>query len=118
MARRERLFQRDTNHLISRRLVEEAQTRGLGLALEDLSGIRERTNSQPRTKKERGRANRWAFAQLRLIWREQVDENHPGAFPSESRGSRAAEVRVAPLGRGSPTSTRSDAGYAAPPRGG
>jgi putative transposase len=67
LARRERLFQRDTNHLISRRLVEDAQARGLGLALEDLSGIRQRTNSQPRTRKERGRANSWAFAQLRAF---------------------------------------------------
>src|SRR5205814_141921 len=49
------------------RLVEDAQARGLGLALEDLSGIRQRTNSQPRTRKERGRANSWAFAQLRLF---------------------------------------------------
>ena len=67
LARRERLFQRDTNHLISRRLVEAAQAHGLGLALEDLTGIRERTNSQPRSKQERGRSNSWAFAQLRAF---------------------------------------------------
>jgi IS605 OrfB family transposase len=67
LARRERLFQRNINHLVSRRIVETAQATGRGIALEDLSGIRERTNIEPRPKKERGRSNRWAFYQLRLF---------------------------------------------------
>ena len=67
LARRERLFQRDINHLINRRIVATAQATGRGIALEDLSGIRERTNTEPRPKKERGRSNSWAFYQLRLF---------------------------------------------------
>jgi putative transposase len=62
---RERRFQRHTNHVISKTLVETAQTRQAALALEDLTGIRERTNQQPRTKTERRRGNSWAFFQLR-----------------------------------------------------
>jgi IS605 OrfB family transposase len=62
---RERRFQRHTNHVISKSLVETAQTRQAALALEDLTGIRERTNQEPRPKPERRRSNNWAFYQLR-----------------------------------------------------
>ena len=61
----ERRFQRHTNHVISKTLVETAQTATAALALEDLTGIRERTNQQPRNKTERRRNNNWAFFQLR-----------------------------------------------------
>jgi len=37
------------------------------IALEDLTGIRERTKTQARTKMERRRSNSWAFYQLRLF---------------------------------------------------
>jgi IS605 OrfB family transposase len=43
---------------------QSAQASGRAIALEDLTGIRERTNGQRRTRKERGRSNSWAFAQL------------------------------------------------------
>ena len=62
---RERRFQRHTNHVISKTLVRTAQSQQAALALEDLTGIRERTNTQPRTKTERRRGNSWAFYQLR-----------------------------------------------------
>ena len=62
---RERRFQRHTNHVISKTLVGTAQARQAAVALEDLKGIRERTNQQPRTKVERRRGNSWAFFQLR-----------------------------------------------------
>jgi len=35
------------------------------VAIEDLTGIRERTNQKPRNKTERRRSNAWAFYQLR-----------------------------------------------------
>jgi putative transposase len=35
------------------------------VAIEDLSGIRDRMNQQPRNKTERRRSNSWAFYQLR-----------------------------------------------------
>jgi len=37
------------------------------IAIEDLTGIRERTNEQPRNKTERRLSNSWAFYQLRLF---------------------------------------------------
>jgi len=61
----EKRFQRHTNHVISKALIETATLTQSALALEDLSGIRERTNKQPRTKTERRRSNSWAFFQLR-----------------------------------------------------
>lgn len=62
---RERRFQRATNHSISKALVTEAVQTHTLLALEDLTGIRERTNQDPREKTERRRSNSWAFFQLR-----------------------------------------------------
>ena len=35
------------------------------IAIEDLTGIRERTNQKPRNKTERRRSNSWSFYQLR-----------------------------------------------------
>jgi len=62
---RERRFQANINHTISFRLVKQAKAQGMSIALEDLTGIRERTNKQPRNKTERRRSNSWAFFQLR-----------------------------------------------------
>jgi len=62
---REKRFQRHTNHVISKALVVEATERRAMIVLEDLTGIRARTNTQPRSKTERRRGNSWAFDQLR-----------------------------------------------------
>lgn len=62
---RERRFQAQVNHTVSYRLVQHAKTTNQSIALEDLTGIRERTNQQPRSKTERRRSNSWAFFQLR-----------------------------------------------------
>lgn len=62
---REHRFQRHTNHCIAKTLVERAAETHAALALEDLTGIRERTNQQRRLKTERRRSNHWAFFQLR-----------------------------------------------------
>lgn len=62
---REKRYQSWVNHNISRQLVDKAATNGQAIALEDLTGIRERTNTLPRTKKERRLSNSWAFYQLR-----------------------------------------------------
>jgi IS605 OrfB family transposase len=64
---RERRFQAWINHNVSRRIVETAKSIGASIALEDLTGIRERTNQQPRNKTERRRSNSWAFHQLKLF---------------------------------------------------
>ena len=62
---KERRFQSQVNHTISIRLVRQAIDKEMSLALEDLTGIRERTNEQPRHRTERRRSNSWAFYQLR-----------------------------------------------------
>ena len=62
---REKKFQSWHSHKISKQLVEAAKQSNSVIALEDLTGIREQTNSQPRGKKERRLSNNWAFYQLR-----------------------------------------------------
>ncbi len=64
---KERKFQAWVNHNISKQIVTKAKHLDTGIALEDLTGIRERTNEQPRTKTERRRSNSWAFYQMRTF---------------------------------------------------
>nr|WP_306296818.1 transposase [Candidatus Entotheonella palauensis] len=45
--------------------METAQGEGAMVVLEDLTGIRERTNQQKRGKMEKRRSNAWAFYQLK-----------------------------------------------------
>ncbi|MBW4620759.1 MAG: transposase [Cyanosarcina radialis HA8281-LM2] len=62
---REKRFQSWMNHRVSKTLVDHAQANGQSIALEDLTGIRNRTNQQPRSQTERRHSNSWAFYQLR-----------------------------------------------------
>lgn len=62
---KERRFQTHQNHTISHQLVQKAKSNNQVIALENLTGIRERTNELPRTKIERRRSNSWSFYQLR-----------------------------------------------------
>lgn len=64
---RERRFGSWVNHKVSKHIVGKAKQSGCSIAIEDLSGIRERTNQQPRNKTERRRSNSWAFYQLRTF---------------------------------------------------
>ena len=61
---REQCFQRYTNHCIAKTLVVTARQSNAALAIEDLSGIRDRTNQGRIPKTERRRSNSWAFFQL------------------------------------------------------
>jgi IS605 OrfB family transposase len=60
-----RRFQSHINHTIIYQLVQKARTNNQVIALEDLTGIVQRTNELPRTKVERRRSNSWGFYQLR-----------------------------------------------------
>jgi len=62
---KERRFVQHVNHEISKSIIEQAKFEKAVVAIEDLTGIRERTNQQPRKKTERRRSNSWAFYQLR-----------------------------------------------------
>jgi len=56
-------FQKNTNHLISKRIVQKAQDTGRAIAMEDLGGIRDR--GTVRGRKQRARHANWSFYQLR-----------------------------------------------------
>ena len=62
---KEKRFQKHINHQISRQLVNNAVTNKQAIAIEDLTGIRERTNKKPRSRKDKRLGNNWAFYQLR-----------------------------------------------------
>ena len=61
-SKKERLFVRDVNHCISKKLVEKAKGTGYGIALEDLKGIRKRVTV---CKAQRRQHSSWSFYQLR-----------------------------------------------------
>jgi putative transposase len=63
-SRKQRRFQQQTNHILSKHLVAVAQGTKRGIALEDLTGIRSRTTAR---KRERSRHGNWAFFQLRAF---------------------------------------------------
>lgn len=60
-ARREARHATHINHVISKRIVTEAERTGRGIGLEDLTGIRERVRLR---KPQRVALHSWAFAQL------------------------------------------------------
>jgi IS605 OrfB family transposase len=64
VAGREARFQRDTNHCISKALIKKAVVARKALALEDLSGIRDRTTVR---RAHRYARHSWAFFQLRAF---------------------------------------------------
>ncbi len=64
MSGREKRFQKDTNHVISKSLVHKAARTRKAIALEDLTGIRERTTVRRVNRYER---HSWAFSQLRTF---------------------------------------------------
>jgi IS605 OrfB family transposase len=62
---KEKRFQQWLNHNISKSIIQDALSNNATVAIENLTGIRERTNQQPRNKTERRRSNSWSFYQLR-----------------------------------------------------
>jgi IS605 OrfB family transposase len=60
--RKEKRFAKDVNHVISKQLVDKAKALGLGIALEDLKGIRDRITVK---KAFRRRHASWSFFDLR-----------------------------------------------------
>jgi IS605 OrfB family transposase len=61
---KEARFKRDTNHVISKRIVQKAKAHGQGIAIEELRHIRQRTDSTVR-RSQRSRHSSWSFGQLR-----------------------------------------------------
>ena len=61
---KEQRFRKDTNHVISKKLVEKAKDTNSGIAVEDLKGIRDRARFR---KTQRAKMSGWSFAQLRAF---------------------------------------------------
>lgn len=64
LAGREANFRRYHNHCISKAIVQRAKDTSRGIALEELTGIRERTTVRH---KDRARHSGWSFSQLRTF---------------------------------------------------
>ena len=62
MSGREKRFQKDVNHCVSKQIVALANRSNSAIALEDLTNIRKRAKHR---KAQRGTFHRWAFYQLR-----------------------------------------------------
>ena len=65
LRRQQARFQKDINHQISKRLVLEAKHTGRGIAVEELTDIRERT--RVKGPEQRAKRSNWSFAQLRMF---------------------------------------------------
>jgi len=63
---REKRFRKNTNHIISKRIVQKAKAHHQGIALEDLRHIRTRTERTVR-KSQRAKHSSWSFWQLRFF---------------------------------------------------
>lgn len=61
---KEARFKKNTNHVISKRIVQKAQANGQAIAIEELRHIRTRTEARLRHS-QRARHSSWAFGQLR-----------------------------------------------------
>jgi IS605 OrfB family transposase len=64
LASKQARFQRDVNHVISKKIVAKALASGSGIAIEDLGGIRLRCEKRFRHQ-QRSRFSNWSFYQLR-----------------------------------------------------
>jgi IS605 OrfB family transposase len=70
IGKRESRFHRDVNHCISKKIVAKAKDTDSLIAVEDLTGIRERTTVR---KSQRSRHNSWSFNQLRNFIEYKAD---------------------------------------------
>lgn len=61
---KEERFAKDVNHQVSKQIVDEAKRTGRGIAVEDLTGIRDRVTVRA---SQRDNLHSWGFAQLRVF---------------------------------------------------
>jgi IS605 OrfB family transposase len=66
MSGRQRRFQAKVNHEISKKLVAKAKALGVGIAMEDLKGLRDRVETTV-SKRFRRQLGNWGFSQLGLF---------------------------------------------------
>jgi len=58
-------YQKHVNHVLSKKIVAKAKALGFGIALEDLKGIRVRTEKTV-SRRQRSRHSNWSFSHLRM----------------------------------------------------
>lgn len=63
-SKKERRFATDTNHCISKKIIEKAKALNMGISIENLTGIRKDTEKTV-SKAQRSQYSSWAFYQLR-----------------------------------------------------
>jgi IS605 OrfB family transposase len=80
LAGKQARFQKDTNHVISKRIVERAERTNTGISVENLTGIRSRTRVKGTD--NRAKHSNWAFRQLRAFI----------AYKAKQRGVRMWEI--------------------------
>jgi IS605 OrfB family transposase len=70
---KQRRYQHHVNHCLSKHIVTKALRLGMGIALENLCGIRTRTEKTVR-KRQRSRLSNWSFAHLRhcLVYKARL----------------------------------------------
>ncbi|MCQ1536040.1 IS200/IS605 family element transposase accessory protein TnpB [Methanosarcina sp. KYL-1] len=81
---RERRFKKDTNHCISKEIVQTARDTNRAIALEDLSGIRERVTV---SKAARESIGKWAFLELRNFIEYKAKLAGVPVFPVDPRNT-------------------------------
>jgi len=88
--RKESRFAHDVNHVIAKEIVERAKGTGRGIALEDLSGIRERITVR---KAQRRQHHAWAFYDLRqkIVYKARL-AGVPVVFVDPRNTSRTCPV--------------------------
>jgi putative transposase len=77
-------FQRDTNHVISKRLILKAKDTTRGIAIENLKGISKRVTVR---RSQRARHGNWAFAQLRNFLEYKSKLNGVALYAVDPRNS-------------------------------
>ncbi|MEJ7640266.1 MAG: transposase [Singulisphaera sp.] len=86
----ERKHAASINHVISRRIVNKAKATGRSIAVEDLTGIRERTKVR---KAQRYKQQSWSFAQLRsFLTYKAIDAGVPLVAVNPSYTSKTCHV--------------------------
>ncbi len=84
VGRKESTFRKIVNHTLAKRLVAKAKDTGRAIALEDLTGIRERVTVR---KSQRARHGGWAFFQLRFLISYKAQREGVPIIPTDPRGT-------------------------------
>jgi IS605 OrfB family transposase len=86
-------FAKHVNHIISKQIVAAAERTGRGIAVEELTGIRDRIRA---TRRQRGVLHSWAFAQLRAFLEYKAERAGVRLVAVEPAVSRRTRIPTLP----------------------